>query len=302
LGKGSYFVAEADESDRSLLKLRPVHAVLTNIDNDHLDEYASLEDLQETFQAYLESVPFQGSVITCNDDPNTRALLRKLHRPVVTYALDYRADYSASRVRLAGLKSTYLISRHGDELGEVKLRVPGRHNVQNSLGAAALALSLGIPFESVCASLGRFVGAERRLEWKGEKEGIWVIDDYGHHPSEIKAALEACRELGRRIVLVFQPHRYSRTAQLATQLAQSFQDADKLFLTDIYAAGEAPLSGVDSKTLSEKVARFRTVNYVPSTRDLLTVLRENTEPGDLLLTMGAGDVWKVGEEFLEESS
>ena len=302
LGTGDHFVAEADESDRSLLKLRPVHTVLTNIDDDHLDEYANLEDLQNTFQAHLESVPFQGSVITCNDDLNTRALLRKLHRPVVTYALDYRADYSASRVRLSGLQTTYLMSRQGTELGEVKLRVPGRHNVQNSLGAAAMALSLGIPFESVCASLGSFVGAERRLEWKGEKEGVWVIDDYGHHPSEIKATLEACREIGRRIVLVFQPHRYSRTAQLANQLARSFQDADELLLTDIYVAGERPIDGVDSKALGDKIAHFRTVSYVPSTQELLTVLRENTEPGDLLLTMGAGDVWKVGEAFLEESS
>ncbi len=302
LGTGDHLVAEADESDRSFLKLRPVHTVLTNIDDDHLDEYENLETLKETFLTYLESVPFQGSIIACIDDPNTRQILRNVHRPVVTYALDSQADCSASRIRLSGLQTTYLMSWRGKELGEVKLGVPGRHNVQNSLGAAALALSLGIPFECVCASLGSFAGVERRLEWKGEKEGVWVIDDYGHHPSEIKATLEACRGLGRKIILVYQPHRYSRTAQLANQLAGSFQGADDLFLTDIYAAGEPPLDGVDSKTLSDKIAQFRTINYVPPTQDLLLMLREHTEPGDLLLTMGAGDVWKVGEAFLEESS
>ncbi len=302
LGTGDHLVAEADESDRSFLKLRPVHTVLTNIDDDHLDEYENLDDLRKTFLTYLESVPFQGSIIACTDDPNTRQILRKLHRPVVTYALDFQADYSASKIRLLGLQTTYLLSRRGKELGEVKLRVPGRHNIQNSLGAAALALSLKIPFESVCASLGSFAGAERRLEWKGEKEGVWVFDDYGHHPSEIRATLEACRGLGRKIVLVFQPHRYSRTAQLANQFADSFQGADDLFLTDIYAAGESPLDGIDSKTLSDKIALSRPVNYVPPTQDLLPILRDNIEPGDLLLTMGAGDIWKVGEAFLEESS
>jgi UDP-N-acetylmuramate--alanine ligase len=302
LGTGDYLVAEADESDRSLLKLCPIHTILTNIDDDHLDEYGSLENLEITLLGHLESIPDHGLIVACVDDSNTRQLLRKVHHPVVTYGLEFPAECSASQIQRSGLRVSYTLSFRSEELGEVGLKVPGRHNIQNSLGAAAMALSLGIPFESVCASLGSFAGVERRLEYKGEKEGIWVFDDYGHHPSEIEATLGACRDLGRKIVLIYQPHRYTRSARLASRLASCFQDAGDLYLTDIYAAGESPVDGIDSEYLAGQISRFRPVRYVPPSEDLVRLLKENVTSGDLLLTMGAGDIWKIGEAFLEESN
>jgi UDP-N-acetylmuramate--alanine ligase len=300
LGEGDHFVAEVDESDRSLLQFRPVYAVLTNIDLEHMDEYADLTDLRKTFQQHLESIPFHGRIIACQDDSNVTALLRNVHRPVLTYGLDAAADFVARRTRYEGLHSEYELVHGTRCLGLVKLKVAGRHNVSNSLAAAATALSLEVPFEVVSQSLGGFSGVDRRLEWKGEVRGIGVIDDYAHHPVEIESSLLACKPLQRRLVLVFQPHRYTRTQQLLDRFARCFMPADMIYLLDIYPAGEEPIEGVSALRLAREVERYRPVTYVPSKANMLEILRSTTRPGDLVLTMGAGDVWKIAEDFLAQ--
>jgi UDP-N-acetylmuramate--alanine ligase len=299
-GKGDYLVAEADESDRSLLKYRPIFAVVTNVDRDHMDTYRNLEEIQATFLEHMNTVPFYGRVIACLDDPNLRALLPLTRAPLITYGFHREADLQIRDAEYAGFQSSYNCFHKGELLGRVRLNVPGWHNMSNSAAAVALGLQLKIPFEVAQNALTVFRGAERRMEWKGEKNGVWVIDDYGHHPTEIRATLEACRLTGRRIVVVFQPHRYTRTRDLMAELGTCFENAHALYLMDIYSAGEKPIEGIHSERLAQEIARYRQVDYVPDSKTLLTRLAEQTGPGDLLLTLGAGNVWRIGEEFLEQ--
>ena len=301
-GKGEYFVAEADESDRSFLNFRPVITVVTNIDSDHMDEYRNLADLLDAFTQHMNSVPFYGSVLACADDPNLIRALRNVHRPVITYGLKNGCDFSARKIRPNGLKTRYCLCRGEKYLGEVKLGLAGEHNVQNSVAAAATGILLGVPFSVISASFEAFEGVERRLEWKGERNDIWIFDDYGHHPSEIRASLSALRSLDRRIIVVFQPHRYTRTQHLLNDLASCFDDADELYLMDIYPAGERPIEGVSSSELAERISQIRTVRYIQSAEELVRTLIRTSCSGDLILTLGAGDVGEVGEAFLKYGS
>jgi UDP-N-acetylmuramate--alanine ligase len=299
LGKGKFFVTEADESDRSFLRFRPTHSIVTNVDRDHMDEYQDLEDLEGAFLEHMRTIPLEGTLVVCSDDPSLRNLIRNVHRPVVTYGLQASAEFSADNISHRRSETCFRVLRGGVPVGETQLNLVGQHNVLNSLGATALGLELGVPFRAISDSLERMTGPERRLERKGKRGGVWVIDDYGHHPAEIKASLEACARFQRRLLLVFQPHRYSRTLHLMEELAQAFGNADRLYVMDIYGAGEEPIEGVNSSHLSRLISQHRQVDYVASSEEMLRILEEETQPGDLVVTMGAGDVWKIGEAFLE---
>ena len=301
LGKGEWFVAEADESDRSFLKLSPFCGVVTNIDLDHMDEYSDLADLQQAFIEHLNRISDGGLVVACRDDAGVGAILKKLHLRVVTYGLESGADIRARQLELEWRRSSYDCYEGDTCLGRVQLGVPGRHNVLNSLAAVAIARKLiQAPFERIQSSLAAFQGVERRLQWKGEKKSVWVVDDYGHHPAEVRVTLEACRASGRRMVVVFQPHRYTRTQFVMKELSQCFVDADVLYLMDIYPAGEAPIEGVTSEHLAGEIGRHQPVRYLRSEEELLADLKEETRAGDLVITLGAGNVWKIGEAFLEK--
>lgn len=300
VGRSPYLVAEADESDGTFLKLSPRYVVVTNIDTDHLDYYGDLAHIQEAFLEHIFRVPRQGSVIACWDDSNLRQILKKVHRPVITYGSEPGASVSAQDVVGSARGSAYSCLHQGQSLGRIQLGVPGRHNVVNSLAAVAVGLLLGIPFSACQRGLNAFSGVERRLERKGEKSSVWVLDDYGHHPSEIQATLQACAGMGKRLLVVFQPHRFSRTHHLMADLAKCFVDADRLFVTDIYAAGEEPIPGVSSRHLVEEISRYRQVTYADDSQKLVEELKRATRPGDLLLTLGAGDVWQIGEAYLED--
>ncbi len=297
-GRGDMLVAEADESDRSFLRYRPIYAVVTNVDRDHMDTYRDLEDIQAAFLEHMNTVPFYGSVIACLDDPNLRGLLGKVRAPLVTYGFHPEAELQVRDPEYAVFQSSYSCYFRGELLGRVQLNVPGWHNISNSAAAVAIGLKLQVPFTTIQQALENFRGAERRMEWKGERNQVWVIDDYGHHPTEIRATLEACRLTGRRIVVVFQPHRYSRTRDLFGDLANCFEKAHILYLMDIYAAGEKPIEGITSEKLAAEIGKYHEVRYAANQAELVERLEKETSPGDLLLTLGAGNVWRIGEEFL----
>lgn len=299
LGKGRWVVVEADESDGSFLKLRPRYAVVTNVDRDHLDYYGGLEEIAAAFAAFMNQLPETGRAVVCTDDSNLRRLLKKVHRRVITYGTAPGSEVRAEAVEWTSGGSSYGCVYRGDLLGRLRLNVPGRHNVLNSLAAVAMGLELQVPFGVIRRALGAFSGAERRLEFKGMRAGVRVMDDYGHHPVEIRTTLDACRQMGRRLVVVFQPHRYSRTLHLRSELAECFRDADLLYLMDVYPAGEEPVAGGLGEDLFRAVGRRRQVCYRPQPAAMLRSLRAEVMPGDLLLTLGAGNVWRVGEEFLK---
>jgi UDP-N-acetylmuramate--alanine ligase len=297
-------VVEADESDKSFLKLSPTIAVVTNIDLEHLDFYSGIEEIREHFVQFVNKVPFYGAVIICLDDANVQTIIPQIKRRVITYGLRAHAEIAASEVRTLheSFGSEFTVKRRGETLGRVKLNVPGQHNVCNALAAIAVALDLEIPFEKIAAGLEAFNGAGRRFEIKGlvEAQNVLVVDDYGHHPTEIRATLSAAKTSGRRIVTLFQPHRYSRTAALHEEFARAFYDAEVVLLCDIYAASEDPIPGVTAQALVEETEKFghRNVRYIGPVEQGAEALKAVIEPGDLVLTLGAGSVWKVGEELL----
>lgn len=299
LGQGPYFVAEADESDRSFLHLRPRIAVVTNIEADHLENYGSTEGIVQAFRAFVGQVPEDGLVVLGADDPNA-ASLPPLPCRWVSYGLKGPADYTAVDVRLAGLGSRALVLERGHVLGELELGVPGVHNIANALAAIAVGRHLGLAFSVVADALAGFRGAKRRFELLGEARDILVVDDYAHHPTEVRATLAAARQLGRRVVAVFQPHRYTRTQFLGQELAESFGDADRVVLTDIYAAQERPIPGVtiDRVYQAARAAAGEKVSLVRDKEAIPGFLLGITRPGDLVITLGAGDVRRVGEQFL----
>ncbi len=307
LGRGNYMVAEADESDRSFLMLLPSIAVMTNIDHEHMDTYGSFEELQRAFVDFANKVPFYGSVVACVDDPHVRAVVPSITRRVVTYGLDEaEAPAVAGRgVRLGSFGGTCTVVRRagGEEtvLGTLELAVPGRHNLQNALAAVAVATELGIDFARVAATLREFHGAERRFERVGEANGVLVVDDYGHHPTEIAAVLSAARvTLGRRLLVAFQPHRYTRTQHLMQEFGPAFADADEVVLTDIYAASEEPIAGVTVEALAEAVQRAsgRPVRIVKRIDQLAEDLAAAARPGDAVFTLGAGSIASVPKKLL----
>jgi UDP-N-acetylmuramate--alanine ligase len=302
LGKGDFMVAEADESDRSFLKLSPTLAVVTNIDREHLDAYRDLHDIQDAFVGFVNKVPFYGAAVLCLDDPSVRDVLPRIERRVVGYGLTPEAQVSAHEVDIGPTGSSY-VAMHGERrLGRLSLHVPGRHNVQNSLAAVAVGLDLGIGFEEIRRGLEAFTGVDRRFQLRGERNGITLIDDYGHHPTEIRATLETLRARAgaRRCVVLFQPHRYSRTEALWDEFCRAFAGADLLLLTDVYAAGEKPREGVTAEALARGIAErgHAAVAYAGDLSAATERLLAEARPGDLVLTLGAGSVWHAADELL----
>ena len=298
LGQGPYLVAEADESDGSFLKLSPTLAIITNIDNDHLDYHGTVENLKEAFSTFANRVPFYGCAIVCAEDPGVSSILPSLNRRFVTYGLGCQGDYWVQNLSSGPAGNEFQLMSHDRILGTIKLKISGRHNVLNALAAAATALELKIPFDTIARSLLEFESVARRLEIKAEKNGAIWVDDYGHHPTEIKATLAAVREKfpGKRVVVLFQPHRYSRTKNLLKDFSQSFSHADEVLLLPIYPAGEKAIPGVSSQDLAlllqEQGKEAQLLNG-SNTLDLKDKIAANT----IFLTLGAGDVWKVGQSL-----
>jgi len=302
-GRGETLVAEADESDGSFLRLTPTIAVVTNLDLEHVDHYTGgLGQLKEAFLTFINRVPFYGLAVLCIDAENVQALLPRVDRRHVTYGRSRQADWQAEDVVHSGLTSTFLVKHRGEARGRVTLNLVGAHNVLNALAAIAVADELGIPFDVTTRALQAFGGVQRRFTHKGEHAGVIVVDDYGHHPAEIKATLAAARGAypERRILVLFQPHRYSRTASLLDDFARAFNDADTVLVAPVYAAGEAPIEGADAKSLAA-LARshgHRDVGAVESLAAGVAALLGLVRPGDLVLTLGAGDVTHTGPELL----
>jgi UDP-N-acetylmuramate--alanine ligase len=302
-GRGRYFIAEACEAFDSFLELHPNVALITNIEADHLDWHKSLDGVIDAFRRFLGQLQPGGYVVGCRDDERVRRLLPRIDRRSVTYGLEDGADYVAVDLRLNHPQPTFTVVREGHPLGEVRLSVPGRHNVLNALGVAALATEEGLPFEAIAAGLGRFRGVGRRFELLGDVEDVMVLDDYAHHPTEVAATLSAARgSLGRYTTAVFQPHLYSRTQLLLEEFARAFTDANRVIITEIYAAREEPIPGVTGALLAERIRVAdpeKQVDFVGSREELLQRLEAETRPGDLVITMGAGDIREVGEQLVE---
>src|SRR5712664_3114704 len=303
LGQGAFLVAEADESDGSFLKLDPTIAVVTTIDAEHLDHYGTLEAIQEAFVSFVSKVPFYGAAVLCLDQPNIQRLIPRIEKRVVTYGLESGADLVARRLHLAGMTSRFEVFQRGALLGECTLAIPGRHNVLNALAAIGVGLDLEIPFVTIQKALAGFAGVQRRFQVRGTVDRITVVDDYGHHPVEIRATLAAAKAgFDCRVVTVFQPHRYTRTRDLREEFLTAFNLADVLIVMDIYPAGEAPIPGVTAEDLAEGIRAHghRNVTYLGSDRTrVLAHLAEITRPGDLVLTLGAGDVGQLGPALLK---
>jgi len=302
LGKGEYFVVEADESDRTFLLLAPVVAVVTTIDREHLDQYHSLEDIQDAFTQFVNRVPFYGAAILCLDEPNVQAIVPAVKRPIITYGTSTQADLVISDVRHEGLGSEFRLTYKGDDLGLFRLaHPPGMHNVRNAAAAAAVALYLNVPSDLIREGLAKFSGVGRRFDIKGVANDITVIDDYGHHPAEIRATLEAARLCKfNRLLVLFQPHRYTRTQHLWSDFTLAFNLADVLVLTDIYAASEQPIPGVTSEALASAIreAGHKNVHYFRSMQDSIEFLLREARPGDAVMTIGAGNVSRASSEFM----
>jgi UDP-N-acetylmuramate--alanine ligase len=303
LGAGDVLVAEADESDGSFLRLIPTVVVITNIDREHLDHWGSFEALVDGFRDFANRVPFWGAAVVCLDDPHVQGLLPQLTRRLWTYGLSAQADVSASQLRAEGLAMHFRASLRGEPLGDVRLSIPGAHNAANALAAIAVGLEFDVPFARVRDALEGFRGVARRFEIVGERDGVTVVDDYGHHPTEIRATLLAARRgLGRRLLVAFQPHRYTRTRDCFDELARAFHDADQLVLTEVYAAGEDKLAGASGAELAAAVREcgHRAVDFVPERAGIVPRLRELARPGDVLIFLGAGDIGRLAREYLGE--
>ena len=302
LGKGQLMVVEADESDGSFLRLSPAIAVITNVDAEHLDHYGTVEALQQAFVDFADRVPFYGLSVLCLDHPVVQHLIPRLGKRHTTYGVSPQADWRADGVQFAPFQSRFTVSHKGKVLGEVTLKMVGAHNVLNALACCAVAHELGIPFKTTAEALAGFQGVQRRFTVRGEARGITIVDDYGHHPAEIRATLSGARASfpHRRIVCAFQPHRYTRTRDLLGDFATAFKDADTLLLTEIYAAGEDPIPGITGARLLEaiKACGHRDATFVDR-GELAHTLRERAREGDLVLTLGAGDITHAGEELLE---
>jgi UDP-N-acetylmuramate--alanine ligase len=301
LGRSRYMVAEADESDGSFLLLRPTVAVVTNVDREHMDYYGTMEALEDAYVSFINSIPFYGRAVLCTDGEEVTALLGRLKKRFTTYGTGPTADFRAVDVDYQELTSSFEVVHRDVALGRVRVAMPGEHMVRNALAAIAVGMQFGIDFAHAAAALAAFDGIMRRFEVKGEKAGVLVVDDYGHHPTEIRATLAAARHgFDRRIVAVFQPHRYTRTHDLFQEFTGAFADADAVFVTDIYAAGETPMEGVDAESLAVALSRRHrgSVTYVPAGAGLADRVAATARPGDLVLTLGAGDITRLGPEIL----
>jgi UDP-N-acetylmuramate--alanine ligase len=301
LGKSELMVVEADESDGSFLHLHPSISVVTNIDPEHMDHYGTLEKLQDAFVAFCNRVPFYGLNVLCLDHPNVQVLLPRMEKRFVTYGSSHMADYRLEGVRLEGFTTRFEAFRRDEPLGEFRVRMVGAHNALNALAVIAVAEEMDVPLDVVRSSLAEFGGVQRRFTVRGEVAGVTVVDDYGHHPTEVAATLAGARRaFGRRLVVAFQPHRYTRTHDLLREFATSFNDSDLLFVTSVYAAGEEPIPGATGDVLAEAVRSHghRDVTYVEKRVDVARALLPRLREGDLVLTLGAGDITQVGPELV----
>ncbi|HUA61721.1 MAG TPA: UDP-N-acetylmuramate--L-alanine ligase [Verrucomicrobiae bacterium] len=301
VGHGEILLVESDESDGSFLKLAPIVAVVTNIDREHLDHYPSLESILQAFIEFVNKVPFYGAVIACLDDPNVQSILPAIKRRTVTYGAAAQADVEASEIACGEFSSEFRVRYRQSDLGRFRLRVPGRHNVLNATAALAVAMELDVKPEAIREALETFRGVDRRFQIRGKERGVTVIDDYGHHPTEIRATLDAARLCGfKRIHVLFQPHRFTRTFHLMDDFAHAFHQADSVFVMDIYAASEKPIAGVNAEALVERLRQFghRGVEYVGGIDRGVDALCGVAKEGDAVLTLGAGSVWQAGEKVL----
>jgi UDP-N-acetylmuramate--alanine ligase len=304
LGDGDVIVAEADESDGSFLKLSPSLTVITNVDLEHLDYYRDIKDIREAFLTFANIVPYYGATVICYDDKNVQNILPRIKRRVITYGLAGGADYRADNIAYLGRGSRFSVFYKGESLGDVSLRVPGLFNIYNALATIAIACELDMTFPGIQEGLAQFHGVHRRLEVKGEVGGITVLDDYGHHPTEVRATLAAVRQAwGGKVIVVFQPHRYTRTKALFEEFLTAFSDADLLLVTDIYPAGEEAIPGISSPLLCEGIRGKgqKKAIYLAGFEAIASYLLEIAQPADVIVTLGAGNVWQVGEAFLKKA-
>lgn len=304
LGSSEWFVTEADESDRSFLMLYPTIAVVTNIDKEHMESYKGMDDVVQCFTDFVNKVPFFGAAIICLDDPNVQLIIPNIKRRRVTYGLTAQADISAHDIRYnETFGSTFSVSKGEQILGEINLPVPGEHNIYNALAATAVALELDIPFEKIVEAFANFKNANRRFQFKGEAAGITVVDDYGHHPTEIVATLSAAKNSsgGKRTVVVFQPHRYSRTKELMDDFVVAFNNADVLFILDIYAASEKPIEGITAEILTENIRKYghKNASYIGDIDSATDKVCSVLQSGDLVITLGAGSITRLSDEIFE---
>ena len=302
LGQGDFLVAEADESDGSFLKLSPTIAVVTTIDEEHLDYYKNLDAIKKAFLSFVNKVPFYGLAVLCLDDKNIQDIIPSVEKRYVTYGFSAQADFAAKDIELKGFESSFKVINRGKELGRFKLNMPGLHNVYNALSAVAVGLELEIDIDAIKKAFAEFSGVQRRFQVKGEINGVMVVDDYGHHPTEIKATLAAAKSgWDKRTIVIFQPHRYTRTKDLMKDFATAFYQADVLILTDIYAAGETPIEGVTGERLYETIKGHghKEVMFIKNKNEIPDYVFKMLKKDDIVITLGAGDVYKIGGEIVE---
>ncbi len=304
MGKGEFIVAEADESDGSFLKLTPTIALLRNIDDDHLDYYKTLDNIKNTFVQFVNKVPFYGSIILCGEDENIKSIIPRITRKYYTYGRGKNYDFYTENIVYEEMHTEFDLCFSGKNLGRLKLHFPGAHNVLNSLGAAAVGIELGVGFEKIRKAFLDFTGVSRRLEVKARKKDIVFIDDYGHHPTEIRVTLETIKSIWpeRRLLVIFQPHRYTRTRDLAKKFGPSFNSVSRIWFTDIYSAGEKPIPGISSSLILESfpAEKRETVTLILDRKAIIKEVVKSLRPQDVLVTLGAGDVYKIGEEILNK--
>ncbi|MEW6380425.1 MAG: UDP-N-acetylmuramate--L-alanine ligase [bacterium] len=310
LGQGDFLVAEADESDGSFLQLSPAIAVVTTLDEEHMDYYGSLDRLKAAFLDFINKVPFYGTAVICLDQGNIQALVPDIRKRYISYGLISRTDLTASAIEAAGLQSSFEVIWKEQKLGRMVLNVPGIHNVYNSLAATAVGLDLGLSFDTIREGLAAFRGADRRFQIKARVNNTYVVDDYGHHPAEIQATLATARSVlateaegavtGRRLIVIFQPHRYTRTRDLLAEFATAFYQSDTLIITDIYPAGERPIEGINALAMAEGVRQsgHTDVHYIPDKDEIPALIGHMVRPGDMILTLGAGDIWKLDSRIV----
>ena len=304
LGHGDYVIAEADESDGSFLKFHPFLAVVTNIEDDHLDHYGTIENIQNAFADFVNNVSYNdGAALLCTDSEGVKTILPKVKRKIITFGMNEDAEYRAVNKRYEDNYMRFDVWHKTEFLGTISLQTPGTHNVKDALGAVAVGLYCGIPFSNIKSALQEFTGVKRRFQTKMRNRDIWIVDDYAHHPTEIEATLAAAKESGNhRVICVFQPHRYSRTNLLKDEFAVAFNDADVLFFTDIYASNEEPIKGVNGKLIPDLVKKQqpdKEIYYIEKTDKLLQTLYSFIKRGDMVITMGAGNIYQVGEKLSE---
>ncbi len=303
LGSGDIIVVEADEYDRSFLMLRPTLAVVTNIELEHTDCYADLEDLQSAFSQFCNSVPFYGSVVVCIDSPGVQEIMSRIKRPLITYGFSNQADIQAEDIQFDEIRTSFSVLHHGNPLGRITINVPGVHNVSNALAAVAIGLEMDLTFATISKGLAAYQGVRRRFDIKGIYNDIMVVDDYAHHPTEVKATLKAARTgWDRRIVAVFQPHLFTRTRDFYRDFARNFLASDVLVVTDVYPAREDPIEGITGKLVADaaKELGHRHVYYEPDIKNIIPTLNNLIEPGDMVITLGAGTIWRYSQAFFDQ--